>query len=365
MFDKIFSLFKRREQPLFTFDDITLIPQYSEVLSRTDPYIGGWVGGMWLDRPIISANMDCVTNANMAIAMASNLCGYYLHRFYDIKDEILELDKIEKTWAIHRGPTIEQKSTIPINISVGVNIEKEHERLTKLGIHRIQSICIDIAHGHHAHTSKMISFLRNDMGFNKQIMAGSVATYEGTRFLIDNGVDIIRAGVSSGMSCSTRIITGCGVPQASCIIECARAIKDSKKQIGLVADGGIKKPADFVKAIALGADAVMMGGVLASTDESAAKIKGKKHKIYRGQSSKEFQEDTGKYRPEVTPEGEQFLISRTGPVKNTIDYYIGGLKSAMSYAGASNLDEFRRNVVIKHITTAGYIEGTVHGKSNS
>lgn len=162
-------------------------------------------------------------------------------------------------------------------------------------------------------------------------------------------------------ACSTRVVNGHGTPQGSAIYSAREAVKGTSTKI--MADGGISKPADFVKAIALGADFVMMGRVLAGADESAAKdaVSSVGYKVYRGQSSSELQKDMGIYRDNVSPEGVQFLVLKSGPASATINYFMGGLRSAMSYTGAFSLAEFREKAQAIFISHNSYIEGTPHG----
>ena len=349
-------IFKRKEK-YFTFDDIILVPQYSEINSRLETCIYNY---LLQDRkkylsptfnPIVSANMDCVTGPKLFTEMLKLDCLPILHRFFNsIEDEFYAYNKILETHSI-------------LNISVGTT-EKELKRLDKIidNFYRnIRIICVDVAHGHSKAVKDTISYIRRN-STQLTIVAGNVATYDGTKFLADAGAHVVKVGIGGGSACTTREITGHGVPQASAIQICAKAAKSSK--VSIISDGGIRKPADFVKAIALGADFVMMGKVLAATEESAARLSNSsnKVKIYRGQSSKEFQQDYDKYREHIAPEGESFPIKINGTVRQVVNEYLGGLRSALTYSGASNINEFQDKVIIKHITTSSYIEGTPHGK---
>lgn len=331
--------------PPFTFDDIVLQPQYSEVESRLDSRLNttSKIKDIVYHAPIVSANMDCVSGPEMLMAM--DKCGGLgiLHRFFSSPED--------------RKAALNKLYGFSYGVAVGIS-HTEQEFIDK-NRHLIPYICVDIAHANNKKCIEFVQWIRKN--FAIPVIVGNVATYDGAKRYVDIGVECIKVGIGNGSCCTTRMITGHGVSQGSAILDCYAATKGSYTK--LIADGGIRKPADFVKSLALGADFVMLGKILAGADESAAKLSSTHldHKIYRGQSSHELQRDAGIYRKGITPEGVQTLVPCSGPVVNTIDHYMGGLRSAMSYTGAFTLAEFREKAKILFINHNSYIEGTPHG----
>lgn len=342
-----------------TFDDISLVPRYSEIESRLSDKIDTSckIAGIGLKIPIISANMDCVTELQMAKAMDDAGGLGIFHRFYDDDSKYIA-DLIQYQSVTSKTPVI--------SCGVSVNEYKKLEKVERAGV--LQTICIDVAH---AHTNLIREFIR-DIPPSVDIIAGNVSTVDGAKFLMDLGIKTIKVGQTNGSVCQSRMATGFGVPQAYAIWSIRHYLGD---KITIIADGGIRSAKDVVKSIALGANAVMLGKLLAGSDESSAKTvshtrsRGSWHeeikiykKIYRGQSSKEFQMDKNIYREGIASEGVQIELATTGPVKNTLDELTGGLRSAMSYCGATTLNRLYVNSVAMEITNHGYIEGTPHGK---
>lgn len=355
------------------FNDITLIPQYSDIKSRLDVNTSTSLGKFNLENPIISANMDCVTNARMAIAMRKLGGVGILHRFYK-SDQDRKMD-------IHAY--FSEMHELPI-FSIGVSKEEIDfavwvSTMYSMPIH----VCVDIAHGHSLLMAECIDRLRKELHKDSYIIAGNVCTYKGAEFLVNLGVDAIKVGVGPGSNCKTRTVTGHGIPQISAIQECNLAIGHG---IVLIADGGITNSGDICKAIACGADLVMVGRLLAGCNESAAPYaqhistipyyaNGVRHmgycdtddtryKVYRGQSSHEIQMDMETYRPGIASEGIVTNILSTGPLENTLNELVGGLRSGMAYSGTKTLKEFQCEARWLPITHNGYTEGTPHGKNN-
>ena len=223
---------------------------------------------------------------------------------------------------------------------------KRAEYLYAVG-HRI--FCVDIAHAHSKQMGKMVKHLKNKYP-GIFVIAGNVATYGGADYLASVGADAIKVGVGAGSVCTTREVTGFGVPQLTAIMDCARI------DAPIIADGGIRKSADVVKALAAGATMVMLGGMLAGTDEALG------GNTYRGMASAEARGDFFKsisgYR---VAEGVTTSVSSKGPVSDVIRDIVGGLKSGLSYAGAKNLSELRRKAQFIEVTHAVAMEGTPHG----
>ncbi|MBT4111505.1 guanosine monophosphate reductase [Candidatus Woesearchaeota archaeon] len=317
-----------------SFDDVLLVPRYSTVKSRskvsiepsyrrdsmlTNPY----------KAPFIAAPMDTISSVAMADAMYTMGGFCVTHRFNSVKEQIAILQKIkhrEARWAA---------------IGLKDGVERITSILNEVDIH---GVCLDVAHGHHEDVIRFTSELKKLLSSKRHhLMVGNVATKKGFADLQSAGADSIRVGIGSGSICSTRLMTGFGVPQLSAVMDCAKV----KHSALLIADGGIKKPADVVKALAAGADFVMAGGIFAGTEECP--IKG----VYRGMASKDAMSQLGR---KVAPEGVTFEVPERGSVKDVLFDYIGGLKSALSYAGANNISEFQRYSKFIRTTNSGILE---------
>ncbi len=464
-----------------TFDDVLLIPRRSAIISRKDTDLSTRLSrNIRLNMPIISANMDTVTEANMAIAIAREGGIGIIHRFMSVEQQVHEVEKVKRSESI----VIEQPYTISPNNTVadaknmmkdlgvsgllvvdnegrlsgivtrrdvqfeqdkkkianimtknvikaqyGISIEEAKDILHK---HRIEKlplvdennrvkglitakdinkmeeyplaskdkkgrllvgaavgvkgdfmertealleagadiIVVDIAHGHSENAINAIKVIKKAFP-NCELIAGNVATAEGTKDLIQAGADAVKVGVGSGSICITRIVTGSGVPQLTAIMDCAKVAKDY--DIPIIADGGIRNSGDVTKALAAGASTVMVGSLLAGTDESpgvSITKNGKRYKIYRGMAS--FYASLGrKYREEgelnieedlndYVPEGVEALVDYKGSVKDIIRHLVGGLRSGLSYCGARNITELQQNAKFIKMTTAGYIESMPH-----
>lgn len=250
-------------------------------------------------------------------------------------------------------------------VGVGPDIESRAERLIAEGV---DLLCIDTAHGHSAGVIRAITTIRAAWP-NIPIAAGNVVTAEGTQALIDAGADVLKVGVGAGSICTTRIISGAGMPQVSAIHECAQLAR--RKGVPVIADGGIKYSGDIVKAIAAGADVVMLGGLLAGLDEAPGEIElyeGRRFKQYRGMGSLGAMQGLGKDRyasgqgggGKLVPEGIEGRVPYKGKMSDFVYQLVGGLRSGMGYAGAANLDDLRTKTRLTRITSAGLIESHPH-----
>lgn len=249
-------------------------------------------------------------------------------------------------------------------IGVGDDSLFRADLLVKAGV---DVIAIDTAHGH---TKSVLEVLRKvKKKFNIEVIAGNVATVEGTLDLIRAGADAVKIGIGPGSICTTRIVAGAGVPQITAIMNCASAAK--KYKVPLIADGGIKYSGDITKALAAGAHSIMIGGLFAGTDESPGETilyQGRSYKVYRGmgslgameQGSKDRYQQAGVESKKLVPEGVEGRVPNKGPLSQSIHQLMGGLRSGMGYCGCKSLNELRQKSRFIRITNAGLRESHVH-----
>jgi IMP dehydrogenase len=250
-------------------------------------------------------------------------------------------------------------------VGVGADVETRVELMTARGL---DLVAIDTAHGHSAGVLRAIQRIRGAWP-DLPIMAGNVVTAEATLALIEAGADIVKVGVGAGSICTTRVISGAGMPQMTAIVECARAAR--AKGVPVVADGGIKYSGDIVKAVVAGAEAVMLGGLLAGLEEAPGEVvlyEGRRYKEYRGMGSLGAMQGFGKDRygsgqgkgSKLVPEGVEGLVAYKGTLRDAAYQLVGGLRSGMGYAGAATLNDLRQKTRLTRITHAGLIESHPH-----
>ncbi|MDA4130417.1 MAG: IMP dehydrogenase [Thaumarchaeota archaeon] len=478
-----------------TFDDVLLVPKYSTIRSRKDASTKTRLTEkIELNVPIISANMDTVTESTMAIAMAREGGIGIIHRFMSVEEQAAQVSMvkrtesilIEKPYALNESATIQdvkqlirdrkvggiliiddagklkgivtsrdlrfidaaestkvtsvmtkrselivapKKTTIDrareimqrskieklplvdqkdrlvglitakdilkrkefpfsskdskgrLRVGAAVGVKGDFlERAEKLREMEVDALVLDIAHGHSSHALEAIQKIKKDLGKEIPLIAGNVATKEGTEDLIRAGVDSVKVGVGSGSICITRIVTGSGVPQLTAIADCSFVARDSG--VTLIADGGIRNSGDITKALVAGADSVMIGSLLAGTDESPGEIvyRGNyRYKVTRGmasasarrdqlevdknesvQSDSESSESNEVGLIDYVPEGVEAIVPYKGGAVNVIRQLVGGLKSGLSYCGAANLEELRKNGEFMRITDVGLKESNPH-----
>lgn len=471
-----------KNEQAFTFDDISLVPSYSEILpSETDISVQ-LCEGLALTMPIVSSAMDTVTENKMAQVMAQRGGFGVIHKNMSIASQAKEVEKVKKyesgmildpislspddllekahqvmkahsisgvpitkgkelrgiitnrdlrfetdrEQAIHKFMTsrdklitadknitlqeakkilhrhrieklpvvdenfhliglitikdIEKATAFPkankdsqgrlfVGAAVGVSKKEAEQRLSALVQAGADLICVDTAHGHSKKVIDMIHYIKKSYP-DCFVMAGNVATAEGTKALIQAGADIVKVGIGPGSICTTRIISGVGVPQISAIMECAKMAKKTGHSI--VADGGIKYSGDIVKALALGAGTVMLGNLLAGSDESPGETilyRGRTYKVYRGmgslaamkKGSKEryAQEETMDFS-KLVPEGIEGRVPYRGSVSDLLDQLIGGLKSGLGYTGSKDIPTLQKSVKFVQLTSQSLKESHVH-----
>ena len=326
-----------------TFDDVLLIPSYNHHESRRVVQTSSMdrLGKLTLELPVISSNMDTITEANMANYMVSKGGVGALHRFMSVEENINEFKKCQGM----------------VFVSIGCT-DSELQRAEALRDAGASYFCVDVAHAHAKYVGKTLKSLRKMLS-DRCIMAGNVATYAGADYLASCGADIIKAGIGGGSVCSTRIKTGFGVPMLTCIQECSRSDRS------IVADGGIRTSGDIVKALAFGADFVMIGGMLAGTAPTPGDViekeDGTKIKRYRGMASKDAQEAfLGQMHEWKTAEGVATDVPFKENTDDIIADIIGGLRSGLTYAGADSISELQRKLNYVLVTQAGRIESLPH-----
>ncbi len=464
-----------------TFDDVLLVPCYSEVLPSEVDVSTKLTREIFLNMPLVSAAMDTVTTSEMAISLARQGGIGIIHRNLAIRDQAREVDRVKRSESgmivdpITIGPdekiadalaimsryhisgvpvtvdgylkgiltnrdlrfienmdirveevmtrenliTVDEKIGIEeskallhkhriekllvvdqdnklrglitikdiqkaimfptstkdefgrlrVGAGVGVGPDRE-ERVSALLKKGVDVIVIDTSHGHSKNVIEAVRDIKKNFS-SVQVIAGNVATEEAVEDLVKAGADAVKVGVGPGSICTTRVVAGVGVPQISAIMNCARAA--DRIGVPLIADGGIKFSGDVTKALAAGSHSVMIGSLLAGTDESPGEVvlyQGRSYKSYRGMGSLEAMKEGSRDRygqhegvaeNKLVPEGIVGMVPAKGPVANSLNQLIGGIKAGMGYLGARNLDELREKAGFMRITQAGLRESHVHG----
>ena len=338
-----------------TFDDVTLVPQYSSILP-TDAITNCKLSkNLNLQIPLISSAMDTVTESKMSIAISKSGGIGVIHRNLAIQKQVAEVQKVKR------------KNYI-VGAAIGVN-EKDLERAEELSRIKTDLIVIDTAHGHTKKVLNMIRKIKKKLK-NSTLCVGNIATGKAAKFLADNGVDIVKVGIGPGSICTTRLVAGIGVPQLSAVMDVKKALKKYKTKI--ISDGGIKFSGDLAKAIAAGADAIMIGSLFSGTAESPGRIiryKGKLYKNFRGMgsvgamnagSADRYYQKKNKDVAKYVPEGVEGMVKYKGSVKEIIYNLIGGLKSSMGYMGAKSITDLQKKGHFIKISKAGFYESMVH-----
>ena len=327
-------------------------------------------------------------NMEVSACMTSeNLITVPLDTSLEDAEELLHKHRIEKLLVVNDSgdlaglitvKDINKKQQYPaackdnngrLRVAAAVGVAGDtNERVTELIDAEVDAIVVDTAHGHSRGVLDTISQLKAQHS-NISIIAGNVATGYGAEALMDVGVDCVKVGIGAGASCTTRIVAGVGVPQLTAILDAVNVAK--KANIPIIADGGLRYSGDIAKALAAGADTIMLGSVLAGMDESPGETilyEGRQYKTFRGMGSigameegsgdRYFQEDTDNKK--LVPEGIEGMVPFRGPVKNTIHQLTGGIRSAMGYCGSRNIGEFGQKSEFIEITSAGIRESHPH-----
>jgi IMP dehydrogenase len=334
-----------------TYDDMLLVPQYSDITSRSEVDISNALNvTSALQLPIMASPMDTVSEVDMAVAMAKAGGLAVIHRYNSI---------VEQGHLVSLAATaISEISDTPL-VAAAIGVTGDYlERATTVVALGANVLCVDVAHGHHIMMKNALQELRNAFGDDIYIIAGNVCTLEGVNDVADWGANAVRCNIGGGSICSTRIVTGHGLPGLQTLFDCARTDRDVK----IIADGGIKTSGDIVKALAAGADFVMCGSLLAGTEESPGQVislpDGSRMKEYRGMASKDAQMDWR--NKSSTPEGVASYIPFKGNVVDILSDLEGGIRSGLSYTGARTLAELQHKSEWARQTSAGTIESGTH-----
>jgi IMP dehydrogenase len=304
----------------YSYDDLLLVPQYSDVDTRDNvSLVTNVTPNNRLGRPFVSAPMDSVTGSEMAQAMAYKGGVGIVHRFQDIDKQKSAVESV----------------TGLVGGCVGID-DEELDSAFMLENSGADFICVDVAHGHLEKTIQFVKNLNNIVDVD--IMVGNVATFQGAKDLASAGADSIKVGVGPGSHCVTREMTAHGVPQASAVLECSE-IKGMFDDVTIIADGGIRKPGDAVKALMLGADAVMMGGIFGRCKESPGGSN------VWGCASEEG--NTEQYNEGVVSESENKYT-----VEGVFEEFMDGMRSGLSYSGGHSIQEARRNAEFVEVSSA-------------
>jgi len=338
-----------------TFDDVALVPRYNNVTSRTEPDLYSWLTkGIRVGMPLIPANMDSVIGMELAQVIAGYGGMPIFHRFTSLEEQ--------KQWVEHlEGQCI---------LSCGVGKFDEISSIIDLAP---VGLCIDVAHGH---SERMVDLVKRvkDAYPALEVIAGNICTARAYSDLANAGADAIKVGIGPGAACTTRTVTGFGVPQFTAIRDCAE--EATHLRVPIIADGGIRNSSDVVKALAAGASTVMMGKIFALTEESAAEKRtrgGGAYQIpefdeasgtchlpgpitmakYRGQASEDFQNEFyGGLKAKTVAEGTDFWAPVTGSARDVIDQLLGGVRSGLTYAGARDIKELQRKAEFVKVSKA-------------
>lgn len=341
-----------------TFDDVLLLPGYTDVKRQDVDLTTRLHPTITLKLPVISSPMDTVTESAMAVALAKAGGLGIIHRNLSIGIQVQMVENVKKGHLL-------------VGAAVGVGSDLE-ERVRALVAARADVLVVDSGHGYTKFVIEVTQFIKKK--YPRVVrMAGNVATFEGAKALIAAGADILRVGMGPGSICTTRIVTGMGVPQLTAIAEATRAVKAVKaRQVTIVADGGIRQVGDMAKALAAGASAVMLGSLLAGFDESPGEIveiNGKKYKQYRGMGSiaamqKGSAERYGQSREtterKLIAEGVEGLVPYKGAVNDYLEQVAGSLRSSFYYIGGKTLGDFQKKARFIRITPASMAESHPH-----
>ena len=355
----------------YTFDDLLLVPAYSQVVPADVQLKTRLCEGIQLSIPVCSAAMDTVTEAKMAIALAQAGGLGFIHK--NLSSELqAEMVKEVKAAAVLINSAVDAKGKLLAGAAVGVS-DGTMARVKRLLEAGVDIITVDSAHGHSAGVIETIRKIHEKYP-NLPLVGGNIVTADAAQALIQAGASVLKVGVGPGSICTTRIVSGVGVPQLTAVNDVVQVA--NRYKVGVIADGGIKFSGDIVKALAAGADAVMLGGLLAGCEETPGEIievYGKKVKTYvgmgslsamqRGSSDRYFQGGQKELK-KLVPEGIEATVPYKGPMSDVIYQMMGGLRSGMGYCGCANIEELKEKAQFVKISNAGLKESHPHTVEN-
>lgn len=346
----------------YTYDDIQLVPQYSEIQSRGVIDLRTRLSrGFNLMTPYIASPMDTICEVDMAKKMYQLGGVGCIHRFMSIEAQSEQVKQLQMFLYQNKHSdlySIWGEERKPIMAAIGANGDF-FERAIELHNNGANVLLIDVAHGHHKNVKEAIRNIKSRIQVD--VIAGNIATYEGAKDLVDWGADGIRVGIGGGSLCTTRIQTGHGIPNVTSIIESALGIESTGVDVPLMADGGLRSSGDIAKALAVGADNVMLGSLLAGTQETPGAVIERGNQLlkrYRGSASLETKSTHGQEQRNV--EGESTVVPFKGGVKFVIQRLNDGVRSALSYSGAESIQQFQLKADWVKVTNAGITEAKPH-----
>jgi IMP dehydrogenase len=357
----------------YTFDDLLLVPAHSTVVPANVDLATTLTPRLRLKLPILSAAMDTVTEAAMATALAKAGGLGILHKNMPIEAQAAMVRSVKSATVDHPSmAAVDDQGRLLVGAAVGVSAETM-TRVKALVAAEVDVIAVDSAHGHSQGVISTIAAIRAAYP-HLELIGGNIVTAQAARDLIEAGASILKVGVGPGSICTTRIVAGVGVPQITAVNDVYQIAKAAN--VSVIADGGIKFSGDIVKALAAGADAVMLGGLLAGCEETPGEVidvYGKKVKTYMGMgsltamqkgSSDRYFQGGQKELSKLVPEGIEATVPFKGPIADILYQMMGGLRSGMGYCGCANLSDLKTKARFVKITNAGLNESHPHDVDN-
>lgn len=356
------------EKDALTFDDVLLVPQYSEITPDMADVSTKLTNTFKMNVPFLSAAMDTVSEHKLVTALALAGGLGVIHKNMSIADQAKEVEMV-KNYEFdnekYKRALIDKKGRLCVGAAIGVTADMMN-RVHALMDAGVDVFVLDSAHGDSKNIINAIKNLRLEYP-NMELIAGNVATYEGALDLMKAGASAVKVGMGPGSICTTRIIAGIGVPQLQAVMDCARASKEMN--VPIIADGGIKYSGDVVKALAAGANTVMLGGLFATCEEAPGDIfesNGKKYRTYRGMGSIEAMAkgSTDRYfqtgHKKFVAEGVQGIVEVKTTVEELVFQLIGGLKAGMGYCGSKDIPTLQEKGTFIKITNNALLESHPH-----
>lgn len=343
-----------------TFDDVNLVPKRTPLSSRSEADLHTYfTRNVSLNLPLVSSNMATVTEHAVAIAMAKEGGLGIIHQFNTIEEQV---DEIKKVKAVKIN-SIDNK---PLQVGAALGVKDTLERAAALIAAGVDVLVLDVAHAHSDHVINRLKELKSR--YSLDVMVGNIATADAAHDLIAAGADGLKVGIGPSAVCTTRLMSGAGIPQLTAIMDVYEIAQHYN--VPIAADGGMKYPGDAVKALAAGASTIYSGSFFAGTDEAPGEIierEGKKYKLYRGSASYESQVQRRDMeranRKNVYVEGVSILAEYKGSVTTVIDSLVKGIQSGISYGGGRNIKEMQEKAQFIQVTANGVIENGSRGKN--